>query len=406
MALRRGTVASSILFAPSAVTSLTLTASDRTITATWSAPTDNGGSPITSYTVETQLNSEGWVNRGAQSSGVSFTVRNNTVVTARSYQVRVTANNVIGAGTSAVSNTATPNFGTPATPTGAAVEPTNPNNGTNGSGARQFTITYSPLVCSAFSNTQTFIARAGYEYTDLANYTTLNTTSSTANQGWTISTAYQAALSWYTPTASIDYYVFTRTWNTDGDYKDSAVSAVITTTPTRSYGWVVDTSNWGGASAYNDQTGEFVVTGNTYSNVSAYFIPGQNAGGVGHIQYSITSLTIQARVVITGITICTSSRNFLVDFSGTSTSAGTGGGTQNCLTPPFSNNSGTATRSLSWNVGDVGFGNAGAGRIRVRGAGSIGTWSTSPDQRIRVRVLITGEQRSWVVSSRTDTYYY
>jgi hypothetical protein len=42
----------------------------------------------------------------------------------------------------------------------------------------------------------------------------------------------------------------------------------------------------------------------------------------------------------------------------------------------------------------------------VRGAGSIGTWSTSPDQRIRVRVLITGQQRSWVVSSRTDTYYY
>jgi hypothetical protein len=57
---------------------------------------------------------------------------------------------------------------------------------------------------------------------------------------------------------------------------------------------------------------------------------------------------------------------------------------------------------------------AGGGRVRVRGAGSIATWSTSPDQRIRVIVEMNGNQQRWNVSStprtvpdsRTDTYTY
>ena len=405
MGLRRGTVASGVSFTPSAVTSLSLSASDRTITATWSAPTSDGGSPITSYTVETQRNSEGWVSQGTQTSGVSFTVRNNTAVTARSYKVRVTANNAVGPGVSTESNSATPNFGTPATPTGAPVEPTPPGGNFNGSGARQFTITYSPLACSGFSNTETYIARAGYEYQPYGNYAYLNTTSSAANQGWTISTAYQAALGWYTPTASITYYVFTRTWNVDGDYVDSAVSAAITTTVTRSFTNTVDTSSWSGESAYNAQTGVFTVTGNSFSQTSAYALPGVNTQNNGDVQYRISNVTINARTGSSGTTICTTSRYFRVDFSGTSTSAGTGGGTRSGLNAPWSNNSGTTYRSQAqgWTLG---YGNAGAGRLRVRGDGTIGTWSTSPDQRIYVYMDITGFSRTWIASSRVDTYYY
>jgi hypothetical protein len=207
---------------PTGVTSLTASASDRTISATWSAPTSDGGSAITSYTVETQLNSEAWVNRGSQSSGVAFTVRNNSAATARSYKIRVTANNAAGAGTVVTSSSVTPNFGTPATPVLAAVAPTQPSSG-NGTGHRQFTVTYNPLACSAFSNTQTFIKLSGYSYTNTANSTALNTTNSAAGKSWTISTL--NAPEWGSDRnllASETYFVFTRTWNTDGDYVDSA----------------------------------------------------------------------------------------------------------------------------------------------------------------------------------------
>lgn len=394
---------------PSAVTSLSATASDRTITATWSAPTSDGGTAVSSYTVETQLNAEAWVNRGSQTSGVSFTVRNNSAATARSYKIRVTANNAVGAGTVATSGSVTPNFGTPETPTGTPILPTNPNNGANGSGARVFNVYYSPLQCAAFSSCQVHIAREGYEYQPYGNNVLLSTASNQANLGYTISNHYQAALGWYTPTASLNYYVFTRTFNTDGDYKDSAVSAVITTTATQSYVWATygDNSYWGTEADWMGQTGQFTVTGNSFSQTSGFVIPGENTGGAGNSRYSVTSLDIEAWVG-TSVTICTASRSFLVDFSGTSTSAGTGGGTQDCRTPPFSNNSGTTHRTLAWNVANVPYGNAGAGRIRVRGAGSIGTWSTSPDERIRVIVYVYGKTQDWVVSSYPiyTTYYF
>jgi hypothetical protein len=414
---------------PTGVTNLTASASDRTISATWSAPSSDGGSAITSYTVETQLNSEAWVNQGSQSSGVSFTVRNNSAVTARSYRIRVTANNAAGAGTVVTSSSVTPNFGTPATPVLTAVMPTQPSSG-NGTGHRQFTVAYDPLACSAFSNTQTFIKLSGYSYTNTANSTALNTTNSAAGKSWTISTL--NAPEWNSDRnllASETYFVFTRTWNTDGDYVDSA-EASVTTTATQSYNVVVDTSyyvtvdtsSWGGDESYSDQTGTFTVTGNTFSQTSVYALPGVTATGTtcagcpdGTRRYSISHLTIRARVVVTGINITTSSRNFIVDFSGTSTSAGTGGGTIDCLRSPFSTSSGTAEQSLQWNTPTVAMGAAaGGGRIRVRGAGSIGTVSTSPDQRIRVIVNISGFQQRWNVSSRqdlvpasrTDTYYY
>ena len=409
---------------PSAVTSLSATASDRTITATWSAPTSNGGTAVSSYTVETQLNAEAWVNQGSQTSGVSFTVRNNSAATARSYKIRVTANNAVGAGTVATSGSVTPSFGTPATPTLAAIAPTQPASG-SGSGARQFSVTYNPLACSGFSNTETYIKLSGYAYSYNANSAYLNTTNSDAGKTWTISTLYSSSWGSYrTLLASETYYVFTRTWNADGDYVDSAEASVVTTA-TQSYNVVVDTSyyvtvdtsSWGGNEAYSDVTGTFTVTGNGFTQTSVYAIPGVGNTGPysdGQRRYSISSLDIEAWVVITGINITTSSRNFIVDFSGTSTTANTDSSI-NCLQAPFSNNSGTTIRSLGWNVPDVSIGTApGGGRIRVRGAGSIATWSTSPDQRIRVRVSITGSQQRWnvtsrqdyVPASRTDTYTY
>ena len=401
---------------PTAVTSLTASASDRTITATWSAPASDGGSGVTSYTVETQLNSEAWVNRGPQSSGVSFTVRNNSAATARSYKIRVTANNAAGAGAVATSSSVTPNFGTPSTPTLAAIAPTQPSSG-NGSGARQFSVTYNPLACSGFSNTETYIKLTGHAYSYNANDAYLNTTNSAAGKTWTISTLYSSSWGYYrTLVASETYFVFTRTWNTDGDYVDSA-EASVTTTATQSYNVVVDTSyyvtvdtsGWQADVSWSTETGNFDVTGNSFTQTSVFSIPGTNTNS--GTQYKIDYIAIRAKTRSSGTTICTSSRYFRVDFSGTSTSAGTGGGTTSGLQDPWSTNSGTTFRrdTRAWSVG---YAYPGAGRIRVRGDGSIGVWATN--QIIDVVVEIYGTSRTWqtssrqdlVPASRTDTYTY
>lgn len=358
MGLHRGTVASGVASAPGAVTSLTLSASDRTITATWSAPTNNGGSPVTSYTLETQRNSEGWVSQGTQSSGVSFTVRNNTAATARSYKVRVTATNAIGSGHSTESASATPNFGTPATPTVTAITPparSYPTSNSNFTPNREFSITYSPLVCSAFRNTEVYIALDGFAYEFYGNFAYLNTTSSTANQTYTISSIYNTTLGWYNPQPGQTYRVFTRTWNTDDDYIDSAVGTINQPTIGLSY-------YFGYAETSGTYTSSQVaVNSNTYSITSAY---------VGGPDRRTDSLRVYARSTTGTATICTSSRNFSIAFSYGTTGSYTN---QSQLTPPFSNNSGTTFQNRLTGFSQGFGGAANSARIQIRGAGSLGS---------------------------------
>ena len=351
----RGTGAYSASFSatpstvPSAVQSLSLSAGDRSITATWSAPASNGGSGVTSYTVETQLNTDGWVNQGSQSSGVSFTVRNNSAATARSYKVRVTANNANG-GTSAESGSATPAFGTPGTPSGSSPEPSQPGSG-NGSGLRTLSFSYSPLACSAFNRCEFWIARNGYGYTNYGDYVSLSTTSSAAGQGYNLSVMYQPELGWYNPTADILYYFFTRTYNNDGDYVDSAAAGVWTTT-TRYYNEYVYSNG-----SYTSST--VAVNANTYSVTSAY---------QGNPDRYTTDVVCYAWSTTGTSTICTSSRYFSIAFSNGTTGTYA---VQSQLVAPFSNNSGQTPRSRSTGFAQ-GYGNvSGSHRIQIRGEGSI-----------------------------------
>jgi hypothetical protein len=136
-------------------------------------------------------------------------------------------------------------------------------------------------------------------------------------------------------------------------------------------------------SPYSASTGTFIVTGNTFNQTSTYAIPDNDT--------QITSLTVNATVGATGVYIASSARNFTASFSGAST--GTFSETLSGLQAPWTTNTGPTVRSLAWNVADTGYGVAGTGRIRVRGAGTISTWSTNPDQRIRVTVTITGTTR-------------
>ena len=135
---------------------------------------------------------------------------------------------------------------------------------------------------------------------------------------------------------------------------------------------------------YSSSTGTFIVTGNTFMQQSSMVIPGNDT--------QITSLTVEAWIPTSSANVTSSGRSFTVAFSGatTGTFAQTLTGQQN----PWTGNSGPTHRSLAWNVADTGYDVSGAGRIRVSGAGTIGTWSANPDQRISVIVHITGTTRT------------
>ena len=98
-----------------------------------------------------------------------------------------------------------------------------------------------------------------------------------------------------------------------------------------------------------------------------------------------TNLVVEAYVVVNSVTIVTTGRRFYVDYSGVYSDGRNSGQTAfDALAAPHSTTSGAnVVVRRSFNVANIGYGNSGAGRVTIRGAGTIPTWSTSPDQRIR-----------------------
>jgi hypothetical protein len=234
-----------------------------------------------------------------------------------------------------------------------------------------------------------------------------NSFTSTANQSADVLDILNDYTSGYvSPRINQTYNCVIQTFNTDGDYIQSAFSANFSTGANLTFSTFTDTSGWSAESAYSASTGVFTITGNTFTQTSGYVLPGVNTNNNGDVQYRISNVRLYARTGSAGTTICTSSRYFLADFSGTSTTAGTAGGSKNALASPWSTNSGTTYQSQlqGWTLG---YGNAGAGRLRCRGQGSIATWQVTPsDQRIYAYFDITGFSRTWVTSGYTTTYYY
>jgi parallel beta-helix repeat protein len=108
-----------ILTIPGAPTRLAASTGDREVTLTWAAPADNGGSPITNYSVY----------RGPFSGGEAFlieigdelTYADSGLMNGRTYSYRVTAKNAIGEGSMSDSISAVPMV-VPGPPIALAVE--------------------------------------------------------------------------------------------------------------------------------------------------------------------------------------------------------------------------------------------------------------------------------------------
>ena len=77
---------------PGTPTSPSISSGSQSISVSWGAPVSDGGDPPLTYTVETQKNSEAYVNRGTQTSPYVLSGLENGAT----YRARITANNTVG----------------------------------------------------------------------------------------------------------------------------------------------------------------------------------------------------------------------------------------------------------------------------------------------------------------------
>lgn len=355
-------------------------AGDKSFTANWSAPSVTGGE-ITGYYVSFSTNGgQSWEAEQTTTSTTYTWSGNGVIFNGNSYIARVRAYNSLGNGSYSGNPTGViPTFAAPT----ITIIPNTPSTGAPN--VRNFSITFSPTPCVNYSNTIIYI-RSPYDdfggyYTYVnGSFSPIITPSSAANQNTgTISSVYaQNAFQgsqFYPVGTNQTYNAYCITYNNDGYGVQSAVVSG-TTSPTL-YSPPVYTEY-----GYSDQTGTFNCASRSFSQTSVYSIPNSDT--------RITSLTVFANTVA-GVTICTTSRAFVVYFSRTSTSGGTGGVSLTGLQAPWSTNSGTTYRSLGW-AESVTYGNPGAGRITVTGraASSLSTWPTQPQN---VYVVINGLTR-------------
>ena len=375
---------------PNAPTIGASSSGDKAFAITWTAPTNDGGSPITGYYVQNSTDGgNSWSTAILVGISTSYTWSgNNIVFNGNTYIGRVAAVNGIGTGSySGVSSGAVPTFAAPSC--SVTIQSGYPN--ISDPYRRPLTITINPTTCIDYSYTQVYIYSNPYEefgsYSSyVQNYSggpgvLFVTSSSAVGQTGNVYSIYQQNFfqgsQYFLTGASVTYYVYVTTFNNNGYGVQSSTAAYTTPALVPYYTEANSTT----------QTSTVSVASRTYSSGVLYSIPDGNV--------RINSLTIFATTNSTSITICTTSRAFVAYFSGTSTSAL--GALLTGLQSPWSNNAGTTYRSLLWSGQSLGYDNAsGAGRVVIRGRpeSTLTTWANP--QSVYVRVAIT---------TRTLQYY-
>lgn len=92
---------------PDAPTAFTATNGDTTVDLSWTAPTGNGGSPVTDYVIEFKISSDGTWTTIADGTNTTTTYQHTGRTNGTTYDYRIAAVNTVGAG-SATSTTGTP----------------------------------------------------------------------------------------------------------------------------------------------------------------------------------------------------------------------------------------------------------------------------------------------------------
>lgn len=376
--------------APSAPIIGASSAGDKSFTANWSAPTVTGGE-ISGYYVSYSTNGGSTWSAESTTTSLTYTWSGNGVIyNGNSYIARVRAYNSLGIG-SYSSNPAgvVPTFAAPTVQSinFAAPSTSNPNR-------RPFTVTLTPTSCVDYSITRIYVQDASVEfgggYYDSVNGEYNNFYTQTTDQQTTGSVSDVLALGIFDPfpgfyiiTSSDVIKVYVITYNNDG--YGVASSVITNTAPATQYYYTYNPNPLtagNGVQLY--QTGTFNVTGNTYTQTSVTFISSND--------WYVNRLSVSARTatLASSINITSTGRSFFVDFSGSTT--GTFSQSLSGSQSPWNNNNASIARSLSWDVADVNYDNNNNGRIRVRGAGTIGTWAAG--QVINVVVTAFGQTRT------------
>jgi hypothetical protein len=387
--------------APNAPTIGVSSAADKSFTINWTAPTDDGGSAITGYYVQNSTNGgASWSTAILVSAGTtSYNWSGNGIIyNGNTYIGQVAAVNDVGTGTySGISVGRVPTFAAPSCSlTGQAGYPSilEP-------GRRPLTVTINPTACVDYSYTQVYLFSNPFQdfpeeeyssYVQASNggpgilfVTNLSTAGQTGNVYSILQqNLFQGTQYWNTVSSNI-YYVFVRTYNNDVYYVQSPVVSFTTAALVPYYVFNPASLTFAnGVQLY--QTGQFTVTGNTFSQISTIYITSND--------WYVNKLNVSARTATlsSAISIVSSSRNFLVDY----TFATTGSFTQvynalSTLGTPFTGLA-NVTRNVNIDIADVNYDNDGDGRVRIRGVGSIGTWATA--QRILVTVTAYGQIRT------------
>ena len=356
---------------PSAVPSAPTTTSsvgDRSYTVNWTAPANNGAA-IDYYEVQiTDADEQNWSTIVSPNPGPTATSQPFTSLTnGKSYRTRVRAHNSRGFGAYAESTSRIPTFAAP----GLA------SNGTyrdaNNRGVRKIAWSTNPTDIINAPTTTTYV------YLQWTN----DSSGAAVTSAETLIAIYTGPDAWYeegtsfansgTVVAGEKYRI--RAVQYDGTHAVDTGWQVIDIIALATDGreWTYDN----GVSVYT--TGNFVVDGGGYFNVSGSVIPGVNTDNLNDVQYEITSFLINAT---SSASTSTSTRYFRIQYAGphdansatdsmptvydTSTNSNTWPGI-----------SGTTMTEYSWNCDNAGYGLAGLGKVAVDGLGAAGRSSNS-----------------------------
>ena len=381
------TSATSSSTTPADPTSPTISAGDRTITATWTLSANDGGSAIDYYYVTLNRTSDEVEVASAVKSGATATSHVFSVTNGNDYKIRVIAHNANGySAWSAWTGGATGTFAAPYidvyAPGGDAA------NYYSSAPARSFALYIDPTDCAAYEGCDVYVK---YDFSD--GYPSIPTFSigadvNTAGWYWQSSAYYALAIygiTGYNTTYGGDGITFKVVQKQTGYTRESerSFTSAAQTTHTR---W--DYSGWNWVSV-----GSRRITGNTY--VSSYM------GGCNG-NYSISSIRVNAYRADSSSPITSAARGMQIQWTGYSVGAGyVGANSWSYSASPYFGTSVSTNYTATLGVTDTPFSDSTVTGGTVRITGSPGSLST-----ITTTQQITAAVELYVRTRSNNTYYY
>jgi len=351
---------------PGQVSTPTSSAGDKYFKVDWSAPSSNGGSPITGYKVRISTNSD-MSGSSWEDAGLVLTKNWGSRTNGTTYYGQVLAYNAVGDGpASAVSAGKIPTFAAPSVSLSVVSGyPTDGNSATYGK--RPVNITFSPTACLDYDRTEIYFTT---DSDFISGQSFGPFTSSSANQVRRVDT-YETIFGSAYITPGMYVTATVTTYNSDGHAVSS--SAVLTTS-----GYVTSGYRY---TNYSYTTDTKKVTGGTMARTYFDWQTGNND--------SIYSSTVYAYISLSTSYTVSSSRNPSVGISAynSTTGAGHDSATLMSLNSNTSWQTGGTTRNRAWNFTDGSYDKAGFYRFSVVGGGTItGTWAAN--EQIDVYLII------------------